>query len=163
MRSGSTMPLLASTMDICSVKNGCFGSPQLHLRLAALERADERSRVFRRDLLVKRPLAVRADLDRRAFAVRVHLHQRALAAQLHAADPAHLDLVFQAGLFDRLVQGLFDALGVGRHAARRHAAADDILLARRAFLLRNFNQVINYHGRSILSPVPAPVRASAAA
>ena len=51
--------------------------------------------------------------------------------------------VFQAGLFDRLVQGLLDALGVGRHAARRHAAADDILLPRRAFLLRNLDQVIN--------------------
>ena len=135
----------------------------LHLGLAAFECADERSRVFRRDLLVKRPLALHANLNRCALAMRVHLHQRALAAQLHAADPAHFDLVFQAGLFDRFVQGLFDALRVGGHAARRHAAADDIFLPRGAFLLRNLDQVINYHGRSILSLVRAPFRAFAAA
>ncbi len=126
-------------MDSWSVKNGCLGSPREHLGLAAFERADERSGVLRRDLLVKRPLPVRGNLDVSALLMRIHLHQRALAAQLHAADAAHFHLVFQAGLFDRLLQGLFDALGVGRHAARRHAAADDMFLPRGAFLLGNLS------------------------
>ena len=109
----------------------------LHIGLAPFEGGDERSRILRSHLLIKRALPEDADLNGRAFGSRVHLHQRSLAAQLHAADPAHFHLVFQTGLFDRFVQCLFNTLGIGRHAARRHAAADDMFLLRRPFLLRN--------------------------
>ena len=144
-------------------KERVLGIADLHLGFAALERADKRGRILRGDLLVKRAMPLRGDLDRRALGRRVHLDQRALTAQLHAADSAHLDLVFEPRLFDRLLQALLHPFGVGGHAARRHAAADDIFLPRGAFLLCNFVQVINYHGRSILSHVRARSRVFAAA
>ena len=57
-----------------------FRVAELHLRLAAFERADERCRIFRRDFLVERALARPANLNCRALGRRVHLDQRSLAA-----------------------------------------------------------------------------------
>ena len=152
-----------------------LGVARLHLRLATFKRAYKGGGVLRSDSFVQGTLAV--SVNRNAgewgglrvdgcrvgrFRARIDLNQRALAAQFHAADPAHFDFAFEAGFFDRLVEGLFDSFGVGGHATRGHAAADDIFLARRAFFFRNFDQVVNYHGRSILSHVPGSSPAFAA-
>ena len=127
------MPLLASTMESCSVKNGL-------LRVALLRRCvlpplsvpTSDGGVLRRDLLVKQRRRRGSDL-----------HQRALAAELHAADAADFDLVLEPGVLDRFFERFLDALGVGGHAAGGHAAADGELLARGALLLRDLVQVIN--------------------
>ena len=106
--------------------------------LAAFQGSDQFQGVFRYDFLVKRIL-------------RIHTHQRAFAAKFHATNATHFHFVAQAGVLHRLLKFLFDAFRIGRHAAGRHAAANDRLFAGGPFLLGNRVEVINYHLTSILS------------
>ena len=119
-------------MESCLVKNAAFGIGLLHVRLAALERGDDGRRVLRRDFDVKRVL-------------RVGLDERAFAAKFHAADAAHFDFVLQAGFGHGFVQLLLDALGVGRHAAGGHAAAQSDFFARGQFLFFDCDEVVENH------------------
>ena len=133
-------------------KERAFGIAALDLCLAALERANEGGRVFGVDLQIERAMALGVH-HHAGFFVRIHLHERPLAAKFHAAHAAHFHVVFQAGVLHGLFEALLDRARVGRHAARGHAAADDKFFPPGAFLFRDFVEVVNYHGKSILSRV----------
>jgi len=127
------LPAVGQHDGMLFLEEGVAGVTPLYGRLGALGRRDQRGGVLRRHVLVQD--AGRIDSD-----------QGPLAAQPHAADAAHLYLVAKPRVLHRLLQPALHGLGIGGHAAGRHAAADHRLLVGGALLLCYLDEVVDDHG-----------------